>query len=256
VTVHCAALPEALLESELFGHCRGAFTGADRDRQGRVDLARSGTLFFDELGDISPLTQTKLLRLVQERAFERLGEVSRRQADVRFIAATHRPLEDMVQRGVFREDLYYRLNVVPVEVPPLRARLEDLPLLVAHFSDEISQEQGLERRRFDAGALELMATHSGPGNVRELRNLVERLVVLSPDRQVQASHVRAELSPSAPLRSDNERGSTPASRRIELGVKELTDMLEKTGHNRALAARLLGVSRRTLYNRLREFGFD
>jgi DNA-binding NtrC family response regulator len=254
VSAHCSAIPEALLESELFGHCRGAFTGAHRDRQGRVELARSGTLFFDELGDISGLTQTKLLRLIQERTFERVGEVAARQADVRFIAATHRPLEEMVQSGAFREDLYYRLNVVPIQVPPLRERRQDIAPLVAHFEADISAAQSLPRRAFTPEAVALMALHSWPGNVRELRNLVERLVVLAEAELIGEEQVRAELS--VPPKVAGARHSTPPPRRIELDSLKITEMLEKTGQNRALAARLLGVSRRTLYNRLREFGLD
>jgi DNA-binding NtrC family response regulator len=255
VSAHCAAIPEALLESELFGHSRGAFTGAHRDRQGRVELARSGTLFFDELGDISALTQTKLLRLIQERTFERVGEVAARQADVRFIAATHRPLEEMVQSGTFREDLYYRLNVVPILVPPLRERRDDIAPLVTHFAAEISAAQTLPRRAFAPEAVALMGAHSWPGNVRELRNLVERLVVLAEGELIGEQQVRAELS-VPPRAASSLRHSTPPPRRIELDSRKIAEMLEKTGQNRALAARLLGVSRRTLYNRLREFGLD
>jgi DNA-binding NtrC family response regulator len=256
ISLHCAAIPEQLLEAELFGHARGAFTGAERDRQGRVELARGGTLFFDELGDITPLTQTKLLRLLQERCFERIGENSQRQADVRFVAATHRPLEELVSQGKFREDLFYRLNVVPIVVPPLRERLEDVPLLVARFSKEIGREQGIAARSFEPAALRRMMAHSWPGNVRELRNLIERLVVLSSTTNITAEQVEAELALVAPRAPNSARRSTPPPRKIELDQNQLVEMLSKTQQNRALAARLLGISRRTLYNRLREFGLD
>ena len=253
VTVHCSALPEPLLESELFGHCRGAFTGADRERRGRVDLARGGTLVFDELGDISPLIQTKLLRLIQERTFERVGEVAQRMADVRFIAVTHRPLEDMVARGEFRSDLYYRLNVVPIVVPPLRERREDVPIFVTHFAASVARQQTLSPKQFTEDALGLLVTHDWPGNVRELRNIVERLVVLSPTVEIDADQVRSELA-SQPTRVC--RNTTPPPQRIEVSRDQIAATLDKAGQNRALAARLLGVSRRTLYNRLREYGLD
>jgi two-component system, NtrC family, response regulator AtoC len=253
ITVHCAAIPEPLLESELFGHSRGAFTGADRERRGRVELAHGGTLFFDELGDISPLIQTKLLRLIQERTFERVGEGTTRQADVRFVAATHQPLEDLVSRGKFREDLYYRLNVIPLVVPPLRDRQEDVPLLAAQFAVEVAESQRLPRRVFDADALSFLARHHWPGNVRELRNLVERLVVLANGERIRVDDVRVELAANI---SQPPPSSSAPPRRIELSREQLLSTLEKAGQNRALAARLLGVSRRTLYNRLHQFGMD
>lgn len=253
VTLHCAAIPEPLLESELFGHSRGAFTSADRERRGRVELANGGTLFFDELGDISPAIQTKLLRLIQERTFERVGEGTTRQANVRFVAATHQPLEDLVARGKFREDLYYRLNVVPIVVPSLRDRLEDVPLLAMQFAAEVSTCQGLPQRHFDSDALALLASHSWPGNVRELRNVVERIVVLTDSERVRAADVRVELAATV---SQSPPSSSLPLRRIELSREQVVTTLDKAGQNRALAARLLGVSRRTLYNRLHEFGLD
>jgi two-component system response regulator AtoC len=264
VRVHCGALPDALLESELFGHERGAFTGAIARKPGRVELAQGGTLFLDEIGDITAAVQVKLLRLLQEREFERLGGLATIKADVRFIAATHRNLEGMVARGEFREDLFYRLSVVPIWLPPLRERVSDIEVLATQFCSERAAANGRPEVTLDASALARLAAEPWPGNVRQLQNFVERLVVLSEGRRIGAADVERELScrapgPSeAPVTSDPGVGGAATGHLDEqrkMAEREaLESALRRAGGNRSLAARLLGVSRRTLYNKLEEFG--
>jgi DNA-binding NtrC family response regulator len=263
VPVHCAALPENLLESELFGYERGAFTGAVSKKPGRVELAQGGTLFLDEIGDISTATQVKLLRLLQDRQFEPLGGRKAVTADVRFVAATHRDLEAMVKQGTFREDLFYRLNVVPIWLPPLRARRQDVPALALHFIAELGPAYGRAKLEIEPQALALLEQERWPGNVRQLHNFVERLVVLSSSAAIRVEDVRAALSDQ----DDVEKHSTLGSRTGDLEpssigplVEQLRQMerriieraLKRTDNNRSLAARLLGISRRTLYNKLEE----
>jgi DNA-binding NtrC family response regulator len=251
VTVQCAALPDALLESELFGYEKGAFTGAHTAKPGRVALAQHGTLFLDEIGDVSSAVQVKLLRLLQEREYDALGGVAPRRANVRFMAATHRKLEAEVAKDSFREDLYYRLNVLPVRVPPLRERSDDIALLAEHFRATACAEYATEVS-FSDEAVTALSRHAWPGNVRELKNLVERLVVLSSESVVDARCLIQALDQSEPGVGDSSQ-----PRRLDktpLGREDLLQVLRRSGNNRSLAARLLGVSRRTLYNRLAEFG--
>src|SRR6478736_599227 len=252
ITVHCGALPDNLLESELFGYEKGAFTGATSAKPGRVALAESGTLFLDEIGDVNQIVQIKLLRLLQEREYDVLGGHLRRKADVRFVAATHRDLRREVADGTFREDLFYRLNVVPVHVPTLRERAEDIPLLAEHYRQLVCAEHGLSVS-LSAAAIAALRVHPFPGNVRELRNLIERLVVLSETPVVDEAQVRAALGEVA---SDPGPSSAPSSDRQkgQIARDHLMAALKRSGNNRALAARLLGVSRRTLYNRLAALG--
>jgi DNA-binding NtrC family response regulator len=244
VRVHCAALPDNLLESELFGYEKGAFTGAVQRKPGRIELAHKGTLFLDEIGDISPATQVKLLRVLQERELERLGGTQTIRVDVRVIAATHRNLEDMVAKGTFREDLFYRLAVVPIHVPPLRDRPGDTARLVRHFASAFSDD-----------AVELLAAQPWPGNVRQLQNFVERLVVLADGPVVDRHAVERELARGT---SAIARGaaSTLEEARKDTEKEMLRRALEQVGNNRTRAARLLEVSRRTLYNKLREHGME
>ncbi|HEY4185445.1 MAG TPA: sigma-54 dependent transcriptional regulator [Polyangia bacterium] len=299
VDVQVGALPEALLESELFGHEKGAFTGAAVRKPGRVELAEKGTLFLDEIGDISPATQVKLLRLVQERAYERLGGTETRRADVRFVVATHRDLPAMVAKGTFREDLFYRLNVVRITLPPLRDRLEDLPALARHFAAQASQANGVPPVELADSALAVLGAQRWPGNVRQLQNLVERLVVLSDAPVLTEQDVRRDLEEQGFVTSEPSsetlaretlaretltrealarepeplaRGGAPtagAERRsgemsaIDLkGAvsraerRQIEKALVKAHGNRDLAARLLGVSRRTLYYKLRLYDMD
>ena len=266
VRIHCGALPDALLESELFGYEKGAFTGAVARKPGRIELADGGTAFLDEIGDITPAMQVKLLRVLQDKSFERLGGNETVKVDVRFVAATHRPLEELVATGEFREDLFYRLNVVPVWLPPLRARPEDIPVLVQHFLKDRGASNGRPDMRLQDDALALLSAEPWKGNVRQLENFVERLVVLSPSSEITADDVRRELQRAAPAfvqaPSATEATSSAASsssssldeRRKQTERDAMLEALEQAKGNRTLAAKLLGVSRRTLYNKLEEHG--
>ncbi len=259
VRMHCAALPETLLESELFGYEKGAFTGASQRKPGRVELAHKGTLFLDEIGDISPAVQVKLLRVLQEREFERIGGTQTVRVDVRFIAATHRDLEAMVTQGTFREDLFYRLAVVPLFVPPLRERGEDIARLTRHFVAAFAADGAITIEDF---AVDLMAAQTWPGNVRQLQNFVERLVVLAEGNVVRRTDVERELTrgmtsgrPPAMSPGMTADRSLEAQRR-EIEKEAVVRALKQAGNNRTRAARLLEVSRRTLYNKLREYGLE
>jgi two-component system response regulator AtoC len=261
--VHCAALPDNLLESELFGYEKGAFTGAAQRKPGRVEIAEGGTLFLDEIGDISPAVQVKLLRLLQEKAFQRLGGAREEKADVRFVAATHRDLEQMVDDGELREDLFYRLNVVPVWLPPLRERREDIPALAERFTEELARQNGRQGLGLGAGAIASLVAHDWPGNVRELQNIVERLVVFAEGTTIEGRDVERELAGrrsarprSIPPSASPEARVTLEAQRSEAEKQAITDALGRAGGNRTKAARLLGISRRTLYNKLGELGLE
>jgi len=266
VKVHCAALPDQLLESELFGYERGAFTGATARKPGRVELAEGGTLFLDEIGDISPATQVKLLRVLQDRRYERLGGTETLSADVRFVTATHRDLEALVREGKFREDLFYRLNVVALWVPPLRARQSDIETLALHFCTTVAAANGRRAPAFDADALSLLAAEAWPGNVRQLQNVVERLVVLASGPRIVAADVRRELGQKpGTLAFAISSGFAPEIA-VEQTAMELQQALRKAERraieramtsaagDKNLAARLLGISRRSLYYKLEEHG--
>jgi len=245
VKVNCAALPESLLESELFGHVRGAFTGALKDKKGRFELAHGGTIFLDEIGDISAAMQVRLLRVLQEREIERVGEGRPRKVDVRVIAATHRDLTARVARGQFREDLYYRLKVVNLEVPALRQREGDLSILVEHFINRLNKKLGREVVGLSRDAMERLEAHGWPGNVRELEHVLENAMVLCRRAAViSAEHLC--LGPGGGGESPN--GGSEAS--------SLVDALRKAGGNKSKAARLLGMSRPTLYRKIREYGLE
>ena len=264
VKVHCAALPEALLESELFGHEKGAFTGATSRKPGRVEIAEGGTLFLDEIGDISPAIQVKLLRVLQDKEFERVGGTRPIQADVRFVAATHRPLEDMIRRGEFREDLYYRLNVVAIVAPPLRERPDDVELLARHFCATLGAQNDKPGIHLSPEALALLRRQPWPGNVRQLQNFVERLVVFAETDAIGAAAVQAELGAGNRAAIAGKPEGKAAELDFTISVLELDEVvrraerkalekaLQKAGGNRTVAARILGVSRRTLYNKLEE----
>jgi two-component system, NtrC family, response regulator AtoC len=271
VKIHCAALPDSLLESELFGYEKGAFTGATQRKLGRVELARGGTLFLDEIGDVTPATQVKLLRLLQDRCFERLGGGAEIAADVRIVTATHRDLESMIGQGTFREDLFYRFNVITIWLPPLRARRDDVALLARHFVESLARDNAKPELTLESEAVEHLAAQRWPGNVRQLRNLIERLVVLGDGRSITLEQTRRELSQSTQFVTQATGGlieSLTGSRGIsepviplseELRAAErraITRALEHTKGNRTLAARLLGVSRATLYNKLDEHGLS
>ena len=251
VAVNCAAIPDDLIESELFGHERGAFTGATQARRGRFEEAHGGTLFLDEVGDLTPRAQTKLLRVLQEGELSRLGGNRTIRVDVRVIAATNRDLAKAVQAERFREDLYFRIAVIPISVPALRERADDIPLLVEHFAAQVARETGRRPKKFAPGALEALARHSFPGNVRELRNLVERLVIMSPGAGVSPEDAlavlpRAQRAPESPARiseavQDFER-------------RQIEEALAAEGGNMTRAAARLGLERSHLYKKLKKLG--
>jgi DNA-binding NtrC family response regulator len=259
VTVNCGAIPEQLLESELFGHVRGAFTNAVSHREGRFALADGGTLFLDEIGDMSPNLQVKLLRVLQDRSFEPVGSSKTLTVDVRVVAATHQDLESAIRDRRFREDLYYRLNVIPIEVPPLRERREDVPLLAEHFLTSASQARGEEKVEISRDALEALCLHHWPGNVRELQNLVERLSILCRGRRIEATDLPTAVAGSAPI------VSAPQVPHTGLSFRDLVDgfetelilqALERTQWNKNQAARLLGLNRTTLLEKMKKKGLE
>ena len=254
VVVNCAALPESLLESELFGHEKGAFTGADRLRKGRFELADGGTLFIDEVGDLPPATQVKLLRVLQEGAFERVGGTETIHVDVRIVAATNRALDVMVQRGEFREDLYYRLNVVRVWLPPLRERREDIPPLLDHFLHRFASENNKQIDGFSKEALDLLLKYDYPGNVRELQNIVEQAVVLARDRVITTRDLPATLRSQMSEKPEETEGRTFAEKVAAFEKKLILDALEQAGGVQTRAAELLGMTERNLRYKMQKYG--
>jgi len=250
VRVNCAAFSEGVLESELFGHEAGSFTGAKQTRKGRFEQAHGGTLFLDEIGDVSPAVQVRLLRVLQERELERVGGNRTVKVSIRVIAATHRDLEAMVRAGTFRQDLFFRLNVVPLEIPPLRARAVDLPPLTHHFLQHFSRQLG-KRLDLSAAALECLSRYDWPGNVRELRNVVERAAVLAdPVTVLEPEDFEFDM---ASLPAPVLRGSASSlfEEIAEVEAERIRDALRKAGGSKARAARILGIPRTTLNNRLR-----
>lgn len=263
VAVNCAALPATLLESELFGHEKGAFTGAHERRQGRVEQAQGGTLFLDEIAEIDQLVQVKLLRFLGERTFERVGSSKTMTADVRLVAATNKELEKLVQTNHFREDLYFRLSVVQIKLPPLRERREDIPLMARAFLKEFAAENGKKIEDFEPGALDALAAYAWPGNVRELRAAVERAVIFARKERI---HVR-DLPPSVvsgrpalaiegtAWRGPAEAAEPPANIR-EAEKQLIVRALKEAGGNRSTAAKQLGMSRRTMHRKINRYGLE
>jgi DNA-binding NtrC family response regulator len=260
VTVNCGAIPEELLESELFGHVRGAFTNAVSARQGRFSLADGGTIFLDEIGDMSPNLQVKLLRVLQDRTFEPVGSSKTVAVDVRVIAATNQELEQAIRERRFREDLYYRLNVIPIEVPPLRVRGEDVALLAHHFLGVANRDKGKRVEGITPEALELLCGYDWPGNVRELENLMERLVIFRGEGEV-----RPEDLPAAFHRREAPTVSVPRLPPAGLSFRDVVDdfetdlilqALEQTQWNKNQAARLLGLNRTTLLEKIKKKGLE
>jgi len=251
IPLHCAALAPTLLESELFGHEKGAFTGAVERRRGRFELADGGSLFLDEVGEIPAAIQVKILRVLEERKFERVGGQETVEVDVRLIAATNRDLKKMVDEGTFREDLYYRLNVVTIHLPPLRERPDDIPLLVQHFLKELSAENGKTIAGLTPEAMAALAAHTWPGNVRELRNVIERMVVMARGDTLTVRDIPAALRDES-----RPRGGLPAGPvSLDEAEKQLIlRALKACDDNRTAAARQLGISRRTLHRKLKEYG--
>jgi transcriptional regulator with PAS, ATPase and Fis domain len=258
VAINCSAIPETLLEAELFGHAKGAFTGAIGTRQGRLEQAHRGTLFLDEVGTMSMPLQMKLLRVLQEREFERVGDSNTIRVDVRVIAATNADLARMVQAGTFREDLFYRLNVIPVRLPPLRDRKEDIPLLVQHFLQKYAEELGRPSMTMSQSAMRALMSYAWPGNIRQLENAVERAVALSAGRlQVEGTDLppevqKAEASESAfPPLLFPEEGIDFERFIADVEREMIRRSLERTHGNKGAAARLLNLKRTTLVEKLK-----
>ena len=258
VAVNCGAIPESLLESELFGHVKGAFTGASQDRRGLFEEADGGTLFLDEIGEIPVSLQVKLLRALQEGEIRRVGDNASRTVDVRIIAATSRDLEGAVAAGKFRSDLFYRINVVRLHLPPLRERTEDIPELARHFAERCAARLRLPTPTFTPAALRVLSEHPWPGNVRELENAIERALVVADGSTIDAVHLP---SPASAHAGENGNGDGP----IDLSVKRQTEALERTliaralertGGNRTRAAQLLELSHRALLYKIRDYGLD
>ena len=251
VAVNLGALPDTLVESELFGYKAGAFTGADKNKPGRFTLARGGTLFLDEIGEISPAVQVRLLRVLQERTFEPLGATRSETTDARIIVATNRDLAEQTRLGVFREDLYYRVNVIRVELPPLRRRQEDLPLLTNEFIGRFNRRQGRDIKGITAEALSLLMAHTWPGNVRELENVIERAFIMCQQDLIGLEHLPEELTTRGPSSSP---ASDIQSAHDLLDAQAIRTALEQNQYHRVAAARSLGIHKTTLYRRMKKLG--
>jgi DNA-binding NtrC family response regulator len=251
IKVHCAALPESLLESELFGHERGAFTGAISRKRGRFELAHLGTLFLDEVGEIPSQIQVKLLRVIQEREFERVGGEQPLKVDVRIISATNKNLKEEVEQGNFREDLYYRLDVVSIYVPPLRERKDDIPLMTHKFIEEFSKENNKQIEGITNGALQALMSYKWPGNVRELRNVIESIVVLTKSNII----TEADLPQYVMARDEQSHLKIPAGASLaEAEKRMILFTLQNTGGNKTKASEILKIGRKTLHRKLNEYG--
>jgi PAS domain S-box-containing protein len=253
VAVNCGALPDALLESELFGYKAGAFTDARRDKPGRFALAKGGTLFLDEIGETSPALQVRLLRVLQERVYEPLGATKPERADVRIIVATNRDLLDGCREGAFREDLYYRINVVRLELPPLRRRSEDVPLLAEQFVARFNRLQGRSLAGITPDALSLLMAYDWPGNVRELENAIERAFVLCPSGRIGVEHLPETIAGARPPGPPSGGGALRDARNA-IEAQAIQAALDRTGGNRAAAARELGIHKTTLFRKIKALG--
>ena len=257
IEVNCAAIPSELIESELFGHMKGSFTGAFADRAGKFELADRGTLFLDEIGDMSLSAQAKVLRVLQEGMVTRIGAARSVEVDVRVLAATNKRLEEEIAEGRFREDLFHRLNVIPIEVPPLRDRVEDIPLLVAHFLDVLSREAGVAARNFSPEAIAALQRRTWPGNVRELRNAVERLLILAPGREIGSADVDRLLPAEPETGTPGEGSPRPATFenfRQDAERAFLLAKLREHNWNIAETARSIAVPRSNLYKKMMKYG--
>jgi DNA-binding NtrC family response regulator len=257
VVVNCGAIPEELLESELFGHEKGAFTGAIKTRYGRFELADGGTVFLDEIGDMSLNLQVKLLRVLQEKTFERIGASKTISVDIRVIAATHRNLEDLVRENKFREDLYYRLNVVPIHIPPLRERRQDIPLLLNHFLERSNKINSASIEGLTERSLEILTAYDYPGNVRELQNIVERMVVLQKTGYVDVEDLPEKLhatKTTATVESDIDKGYDTLVSEYEKTL--ILKALDKTKGVKSQAARMLNMNRTTLIEKMKRLGIE
>jgi len=253
VAINCGALPDTLLESELFGYKAGAFTDARHDKPGRFALADRGTIFLDEIGDVSPAMQSKLLRVLQEATYEPLGSVETASVDVRVIAATNKDLARLVRAGTFREDLYYRINVVRLQLPPLRDRREDIPLLVEHFIAKFNRLQDKHILGASPEVMAILLEHDYPGNVRELENIVEHCFVLCPGRLIEPGHLPATLREGAQRRAPSERGEVTLR---SLEKMHIAEAIRRHGGNRKAAAQGLGIHPATLFRKIKSLGIE
>ncbi|MBT0665980.1 sigma-54 dependent transcriptional regulator [Geobacter pelophilus] len=260
--INCAAIPDELIESELFGHEKGAFTGAVSQKKGKFDLADGGTIFLDEIGDMSLRTQAKVLRVLQERKFERVGGTRTIEVDVRIVAATNKVLEEEIKQGAFREDLFYRLNVVPFTVPPLRERKDDIPLLIEHFLDLFCRKEGRERIEIQSDAVDLMKCYNWPGNIRELKNIVERLVIMSLGRSIGVDQLPDyfrdhEVSADAAAKLEGLAGTNSLrSAREEFEKEFILQKLEEFGWNISKTAEAIALERTNLHRKIKSYGID
>ena len=250
--INCSAIPDTLLESELFGYQKGAFTGAQETRRGLIEEAQGGTVFLDEINTLSPSLQVKLLRVLQERVVRRVGGRENLQIDIRLVSASNQDLEEAAKRGEFRQDLFYRLNVVPVRLPDLKDRREDIPLLVFHFLQKFAQQHGEPPRRFANDAMRVLMTHSWPGNVRELENAVEHALTMGKGEILLPGDL--PLSVTAPERDIVQEATLDDVSLAELERRYILRILEKMGGHQIKTSRVLGIDRRTLYRRLRQYG--
>ncbi len=250
IEVNCAAIPEDLIESELFGHTKGSFTGATSDKKGKFELAESGTIFLDEVGDMSLKTQAKVLRAIEQQRFQPIGAQSTRSVDVRIIAATNKNLAEEIKAGRFREDLFYRLNVIPFFVPPLRERAKDIPVMARYFIDIFCAEEGRPPKALDPKAVEAMAGYSWPGNVRELRNEIERLVIMVAGDTVPAASL------SLPNGAGTESGHTLQEARTQYERDVILSSLDENGWNVSQTARVLGLERSYLHRKMKTYGIS
>jgi DNA-binding NtrC family response regulator len=251
--INCSAIPDTLLESELFGHQKGAFTGAHETRRGLIEEAQGGTVFLDEINTLSPSLQVKLLRVLQERVVRRVGGRENIQIDIRLVSASNQDLEEAAKRGEFRQDLFYRLNVVPVRLPDLKDRREDIPLLVLHFLQKFAQQHGEPPRRFANEAMRVLMTHSWPGNVRELENAVEHALTMGRGEILLSEDL--PVSVTAPERDIIHEATLDDVTLAELEQRYILLVLEKMGGHQIKTSRVLGIDRRTLYRRLRQYGY-
>ena len=259
IEVNCAAIPEELIESELFGHEKGAFTGATSHKRGKFDLAHEGTLFLDEIGDMSPKTQAKILRILEEQKFERVGGAKTIEVDVRIIAATNKNLEEEIQKGTFREDLYFRINVIPLIVPPLRERKEDIPILANEFLRRFSEELNLEEKSISPEAMEVLVRHKWPGNVRELKNIIERLVIMTRGGIIKPEHIPPAIS------TDGSSILNPGNLFTVDTLKDAKDEFERQyiafklaqfGDNITKTTEAIGVERSHLYRKIKGLSIE
>jgi transcriptional regulator with PAS, ATPase and Fis domain len=259
VAINCAALPDTLMESELFGHEKGAFTGAVERRAGAFELAQNGTVLLDEIGDMPIATQAKLLRVLEDGRVRRLGGKNEIQLDVRVIAATNTSLDNAIKEGKFREDLYYRLNVFPIPLPPLRARKDDLPILAQSLLEDLNKKHATKVTELSGDVLARFQTYDWPGNVRELRNVLERAVILAGEGTVQMAHLPPAFSgaPASAIAVSTDQGglNIRIGQTIEQAERALIELtLEHTKNNKTRAAEILGISQKTLFNKLKEYG--